>query len=279
MSEVPKLWTGDRPPFRLPGMKEKQWLSNLAAGRIAGATVRGVAAVAVAETLQHFQRAPDWDPVDLPWDLTGAEHVKCVRIVKGLELPKYDEVDFLLRTPETAPLLGSRLLLGYLNRLTDTSARSGVTHLIAHGVPVKQHASTTVAPALDRVGAETAAQKLLVLLERSVRDVHSTKQPKHLHLLSSGPGGAYAAKPLTQRDMVRAVIPRDRTPITNSDIRAAVAARFGDAAPTDRQIDQTIVGLRRDGELRRAAHGVQKATSRLGHDPYPTDPTRKRARS
>lgn len=260
-------------------MDEDEWLQSLGAGRVAGNTLRGVIAVAVAETLHHLLHGPKGSRKDLPWDFTKAERHMQEKILTGRELPKYDEVDFLLKHPKSAPLLGSRLLLGFLRYVRAAPRASGVTRVVAHGIPMTAHASMTVAPALDRDGAAAAAQQLLQVLMRSSAEEAGGGQLGQRSLLLGGGDHSYEVKPLTLRDMVRAVVPADGSPIANADIRHAVATKFAAAAPQDRQIDQTIVGLRRDGELRQVSHGVQAATDKFAHAPYPTDPTRKRARS
>ncbi|MGW3798887.1 MULTISPECIES: hypothetical protein [Dermacoccus] len=258
-------------------MGDTEWLKCLEAGRVVCVTVRGVVAVAVAETLNSLLRGcPDRD---VPGVQTALQRHMCETIRLGRELPKYDEADLLLRSPETAPLLGSRLLLGLLRRVREEVDQPELTRIVDQGVPVTEGTLVAAAPALDRAGAVHAARELVDLLIDNAATTAPSRGGKDVSLLLHGSGRAYRVTPLTQRDMVRTVIPPDGTPIANKDIREAVKEQFGDAAPTDNQIDQTIVGLRRDKELRRVSHGVQAATELFGHEPYPTDPGRKRARS
>ncbi|WP_147286931.1 hypothetical protein [Dermacoccus nishinomiyaensis] len=142
---------------------------------------------------------------------------------------------------ETAPLLGSRLLLGLLRRVREEVDQPELTRIVDQGVPVTEGTLVAAAPALDRAGAVHAARELVDLLIDNAATTAPSRGGKDVSLLLHGSGRAYRVTPLTQRDMVRTVIPPDGTPIANKDIREAVKEQFGDAAPTDNQIDQTIV--------------------------------------
>lgn len=292
-------------PLPRSSMTAIEWVTAVRERRVPVGSPDGAIALAVIDLLRFYLK----DELRGPWDDRQDGRRAAIEILSGLRYPKAAEAASLMSCSDTAVSLGF-LIAGRLKWLGGLTVYErpprGLTRLDLEAVGMTEIARTYGVPlppsgdralGRDETGPATTGQRSSVTFhhenEIKGREDHPSSEPPKPHrgapvLLTlvhrvGSSDGAYetrpeVAAPMTIREMVRQVMPRDRGRVlSNAQIREQVQSSF-EAGVSDRQIDQAIVGLRRDGELRRVGRAQHVATKHLGHDPIPTDPTRRRAR-